>query len=337
MKLVVDLVTAFLALSATASILVALAHWGFGGVLDGLPAQWRARVRFSALLAPFTVGAFGVVIALLPSVGHLVGLADDHCLSPGQHAHAHLCFIHRPTGVSWLLASIVAAAAAAILSRIGWVVSRWRNAQRIFRSVIATSWPRPLADGVYLLSLDVPVCVTAGVIKPTIYISSGAIAALGAECSTAALAHERGHLARHETRVRLLGTVAATFHLPGLSRSIVHGWQQDAEFVCDRFAARQAGSAALVAEALIRFQRALQRSNATPLNAAACLCAHGSALTVRVTNLLASSADTEGDDQDAVLAYGLGSLVLLIGVALQARHLHHALESFVGVLTSAFP
>lgn len=336
MKLAIDLSTAFLALCATTSILVALAHWRFGGLLDGLSAQWRARVRFSALLTPFIVGALGIVVALLPSIGHLLGLADDHCVSPGQHVHAHLCFIHRPTGVSWFLASIVIAAHAAILLRIGWVVLRWRYARRMFRGVIATSWPRPLAEDVYLLDSDMPVCVTAGVIKPTIYISTGAISALGTECSTAALAHERGHLARHETRLRLLGAMAAAFHLPGLSRSIVQGWHQDAEFVCDRFAARQAGSAALVAQALIRFQRALLRSHETPLDAMACFCAHGSSLTARVTNLLATSADTEGDEQDEMLAFGLGSLLLLIGVALQARPLHHALESFVGVLTSAF-
>ncbi len=336
MKLGIDLATAFLALCATTSILVALAHWGLGGVLDGLTPHWRARVRFSALLAPFTVGALGITIALLPSIGHLMGLADDHCLTPGQHVHAHLCFIHRPTGVSWLLASIVAAAPAAILFRLGWVVLRWWNARRIFGSVIATSCPRPLEDGVYLLDSDVPLCVTVGVITPTIYISSGAIVALGAECSRAALAHERGHLARHETRVRLLGALAATFHLPRLSRSIVQGWQQDAEFVCDRFAARKAGSAALVAEALIRFQRALLRSRGASLSTEACFCVHGAPLTARVTNLLATSIDTQGDERDGIFAYGLGSVLLVIGVALQAQHLHHALESFVGVLTSAF-
>ncbi len=337
MRLLVDLATAFLLLCAGTSILVAIVHPGLGFLLDRLPPKWRARMRFSALVAPFTVGSLGVIIALLPSFWHAVGIANDHCLNVHAHAHGHLCFIHQPTSGSRLLAAIVLGSAIVLLVRVTLLLDRWWRARRILMSVVATSAVHPLGGRAYLLSSDIPVCVTTGLLRPTIYFSSGAAAALGPDCIRAALAHEHGHVVRHETRARFLGALAETFHLPGLGRSITQRWQEDAELVCDLLAARQVGSATLVAEALVRFQRALLRNGATPICAAACFCPHGSPLTARITTLLATNVERADalDDRDGRLAYHLGLIALLVGLGLQARPLHHALESFVGFLVSA--
>jgi hypothetical protein len=127
---------------------------------------------------------------------------------------------------------------------------------------------------------------------------------------------------------------AAMFHAPYAGRSLLQQWHEDAEFVCDVFAARYAGSAILVADALVRFQRALLRSGTSPICAGACLCDHRSALAPRILRLLTTESESKRalDSDDGKLAFGLGLIMLLLGVVLQARPLHHALESCVGSL-----
>lgn len=336
MKLFVDLAIAFLVLALATSVVVAMAIRGLRSGIDVLPASWRARIGLSALLAPVVVGGLGVVIALLPSIWHVIGLASDHCASEPEHLHAHLCFVHQPHTGSQVLAAVVAVFGAILLVRAGLVIKRMWHARRLFGSVIATSASRMLQENVRLLDCDFPICATVGLLRPTIYISSSAATALGPACLTAAMGHEYGHLRRHETRSRTLATFAALFHVPGVGPWLLLDWQQDAEFACDAFAARYAGSGILVAEALVRFQRAVLRSGTLQVYAGACLC-DGSALTPRIESLLSAESDSCGslDSDDGKLSFGIGLTLLLLGVALQARPLHHALESFVGLLVRA--
>lgn len=334
MRLLVDLATAFLVLSLSTSVVIAAVHWALRSGIDALPASWRARVGLSALLAPVVVAALGVVIALLPSVWHVIGLASDHCSNAPGHLHAHLCFVHQPAVGSQVLAAVVAAFATILMVRAGLMIGKMWRARRMFMSVVATSASRTLDENVHLLESDVPICATVGVLRPRIYVSSSAAAALGPDCLTAALGHEYGHLRRNETRARAFATFAALFHVPGVDRFFLQRWHEDAEFACDSFAARYAGSGILVAEALVRFQRALLRSGASPICAGACLCDHRSTLAPRILILLTteSEANRTLDSDDGKLAFGLGLAMLLLGVCLQARPLHHALESFVGLL-----
>ena len=200
--------------------------------------------------------------------------------------------------------------------------------------MLATSTVRPLGRREYLFDSEIPFCVTSGLLRPTIYISSAAVDALGSGCVVAALAHERGHVSRHETRARFVAAVAAAFHVPGHGRSLLLEWQHDSEFVCDQFAARGAGSATIVAEALVRFQRAMLRSQAAPIDAGACLCAQESTLHARVSSLLSSDPSDSDSFSDSATAYVLGVAFLILGGALQAPRLHHVIESLVGALGS---
>lgn len=337
MRLVVDLTTAFFALALATSILCGFGAWLLRPVIESLSPTWRARIWYRALLAPLAVGVLGLVIALLPSLWHVVGLASDHCAAVRLHVHPHLCFVHGPAQGSHVLDVIASIAVAFVVVRIlGEVARTWRT-RRMFMSMIATSELSRLDDRTILVSSDVPLCATAGVWHPTIFISSGARAALGPECAAAALAHEHGHVARHETRLRLLGCVAATLHVPWLGRAFLTLWQRDSEFVCDLYAARRAQSGCLVAEALVRFQRALLDIGTSPTWNAACFCTEDAPLTARVRSLLAVDIESanEIDERGGMAAYWSGLALLLIGVVLQARHLHHGLESFVGFLSSA--
>lgn len=334
MKIFIDLGVAFIVLCATTAIVVAAAHHVLTPFIQRLTPAWRARVRFIALLAPVLVGVFGVIVALVPSVMHVAGLANDHCLNPAGHTHTHVCFVHGAVEASPVLATLVVVFALVVLGRLAFVVGRWRRSDRLFESMLATSSMRRLnAEREYLFTSDMPVCVTIGLVKPTVYISSAAVEALGDHCAAAALQHERGHIARHDTRARFVAAVADTFHIPGLARSILHHWQHDAELVCDQFAARRAASGTLVAEALVRFQRATLRSRAAPLCSGACLCARGAALNERVSSLLAWDASkSDGASDGGSLTYFAGFVLLIVVGGVGASRLHHAIESLVGFL-----
>lgn len=335
MKLLIDLAVVFTILCASASALALAAHSLGHRLLARLAPERRAKVRAALLAAPLVAGFLGVGVALVPSLLHLVGLASDHCLASSSHEHAHLCFVHRPQGVSSVLAAAVATLGFVLVSRIAAVLMNSARAHRAFQVVIASSRVTPLPSGAIEFDSELPVCVTVGILSPRIFISSGAIRALGPECVAAALAHEQGHLARHETRMRLLVSLGAAFHLPVFAESLLSHWHQDSEFICDRYAAKASGSAAVVADALVRFHRAQRKPGAPTLSVGACLCAQGSQLSARVTNLLALDVSRLNEpSSESDLAYFLGFGLLTLGLLLQAPQLHHALETLVATLAS---
>lgn len=336
MKLFFDLSVVFIALCVISSLCVGVAHRLGKRWLEAQAPGRRARIRLALLFSPPVMASLAVGLALLPSLLHLAGVAVDHCLAPDAHGHAHLCFVHAAQGVSLALATTVALVGAVLLSRLGFAAARALRASRAFHALISSSHTRAFRAGAVEFDSEVPVCVTLGVLHPRIFISTGAIRALGSGCVDAALSHERAHLARHETRFRLGSRLAAAFHLPFLSEPLLRAWQQDSEFICDRSAARAAGSTTLVAEALVRFSRAQRQLRASPLTGGACLCAEGSGLNSRVTTLL--SLDVARLEEPALggrLACALGGGLLFVGLMLQARPVHHALESLVAVLAAA--
>lgn len=334
MKLLVELGVVFIVLCTGSALLVGAANAALAPLADTLQASWRARLRMMALMAPVVAGLSGVVIALAPSLLHVAGLAEDHCLHPLERHHTHLCFVHRTSGVSTALTLAVAAVALVVAMRMLRVVYKWWRASREFAAVIATCSVGNLREGEYLLDSDIPLCVTAGILRPRIYISTRAAYALGPACLEAALAHERGHVGRHETRLRFLMALLEAFHLPLLGRAILQGFYDDAELLCDRFAARSVGSATVVAQALIRFQRAVLQTRAGTVCAHACLGGSGLALDTRVARLLAADAVGLDEPDEAALSCVLGVVLLAFGLMLQARHLHHVLEAGVGALSS---
>lgn len=72
------------------------------GVLSGpvrrairrLPPPNQAAVLLAVIAAPALAGLALVVLALVPSVSHLLGLGIDHCHGHGQHGH--ICPTHAP-------------------------------------------------------------------------------------------------------------------------------------------------------------------------------------------------------------------------------------------------
>ena len=90
MKLVVDLAIVFIIVCASASLIAGSAHFLGRGLIAQLAPGARARLRLALLFAPLAAGVFAVSAALLPSLLHVAGIAEDHCLAPAAHGHAHI-------------------------------------------------------------------------------------------------------------------------------------------------------------------------------------------------------------------------------------------------------
>src|SRR5262249_51190420 len=149
-------------------------------------------------VAPILAGTTFTGLALAPSLMTAAGMLGDHCAETG-HAHAHLCVLHPPAWAGHDLPRVLfglvltLALAAATTAARGYVAAR-----RIERGLRAASHPVPALHGRVVAS-DVPLSVTAGLWRPTIFLSSGLLDALRHPVLDVVIAHERGHVARRDT------------------------------------------------------------------------------------------------------------------------------------------
>jgi hypothetical protein len=125
------------------------------------------------------------------------------------------------------------------------------------RTLAAASGAHPLGNempGVLAFDHPRPLAFCAGLARPRVYVSSGALAALDREQLLAVVAHERHHARRRDPlRIFIVRTLAdALFFLPGLRR-LGSRYAALAELAADEAAVRAAGDAAPLASALLAF------------------------------------------------------------------------------------
>jgi Zn-dependent protease with chaperone function len=204
------------------------------------------------------------------------------------------------------------------------------RARRALRAVRAGARERvPLASDipVYRLSGPRPACFTAGVARPSVYVSDGLLAALAPREAMAMLAHERAHVCRRDGLVGgLLGLFYGLVPLPG-GRELCREWQRAAERACDAEAARQLGSRCDVAAALVRVAGIV---SAAPATASGVCSFTGSEEEVeeRVRALLAPSGGGEERLWGLSLPAGL-LLVFLAALLALSSPIGHAVAFFV--------
>src|SRR3984885_12196247 len=110
------------------------------------------------------------------------------------------------------------------------------RASRRFQRLLVQSEPRPL-HGALLIADPQPLAFCAGLLRPRVYVSSGAVAILDEEALGAVLAHERHHARRRDPLRLAAGRVLAEalFFLPGLA-ALVERQQAPAELSADESA-----------------------------------------------------------------------------------------------------
>jgi len=313
--------------------------WAGSALLGGALLASRRRLRragprteralASAALAAPPLAAATLVVSLAGfSLMQAVLGAGDHC---GEHGHhLHLCLRH---GGAWsesgaaLTAFLLlgAVAVAGVVRRL----QAYRVTLGLLREIERHGVRHPgLPPDARLVPSEAPLCVTAGLLRPRILISTTAWTLLAADERRAVLAHERAHIDHGDTRSRFALSLLGALGLPGLSSSVLDAWAHASERLCDWRAARAVEEPTVVAEALVRLARASSAFR-TPRFAESLSFASPDALADRVEAILDAEPDGAVPASRAVVALTTVAVGFSVAAVAFASPLHHLFETLL--------
>jgi Zn-dependent protease with chaperone function len=179
-----------------------------------------------------------------------------------------------------------------------------------------------------------PLALTAGLLRPAVYLSSGLKRGLDDLELSAAIAHEQCHARERHALLKLVTTVAAMFHLPSARRELVSLLDLACERRADEFAATEIADRLRVASALVRAhrligERTFPRGTGIGDAATTMAFAHGSrrCLDQRVRALLKEApCDPRGSRSTWMIGVGIAT------ASLAHHELHHAAEHVLALL-----
>ena len=215
-------------------------------------AAARAAAKFtgaSALLAALALAACAFVVLRLAETWHVTPHAASHHISILGHRVTY------PTANAAAVVVLALAAAGLIVAaRALSSATRELTASRRFTRGLAARHPGRL-KGALLLDDEHPLAFCAGLFRPQVYITKGAVAILDEQALEAVLMHERHHARRRDplrlAASRVLGH--AIFFLPGL-RTLSDTHETLAELSADETAIGAAeDNRAALARAMLRF------------------------------------------------------------------------------------
>jgi Zn-dependent protease with chaperone function len=290
----------------------------------GRMGPWVARRAAAAALILPPLLSLGLVAVLLADSARALWTGADHCLHHDHHLH--LCLAHGAAWASrpWALA-LVAAASTFVLVRGG--LSAWAHSQAQLSAGRLRNLGDPLGfPGCYLVPSRERFAFTAGILSPTVLISSAAWEALEPEERDAVVAHELGHVAHGDLWQRAALGFLASLGVPFLVNRLLSMWSLATERICDRRAALAVGRPSIVASAML----ALAWSSPPRLAPAGAVFAAAHHVPSRVRAVLAEGPD--GATHAKFLLWCLcGTTAAVITVfVLFAEPLHHALETILG-------
>lgn len=263
-------------------------------------ARTRAREARRRLFLPLAGAVTAVGLGFWPTMRAALGGPQDHCLIMPSH-HPHLCWIHPRAGEGTAHDAIVLLILATLGGLVMWQAYRWAQArgrlellQMVTRPTRELEVRRRLTEGglawpgdIQVIALGMPLCLVQGIRRPRLVLSEPILDALPAADFHAIVAHELAHVRRRDNWWRVFGQLATLGHLPGLGRIAYQRWSQAAEAACDMEASHRLGSPIPVAEALVRFQRLINRQGVPDAAAqAGSAFAHPGGMEARVRGLL---------------------------------------------------
>jgi len=217
-------------------------------------AEVRAARLFGLSVALAICGAVAVGVALR-------GGADSVSVTPGAGAgHLTLLGLHFSYPIVNLAAGVVlvlAALGAAVVALALRGVLRELRASRTFARAMRARNVRPRGD-VFVFDDQRAQAFCAGLLRPRVYLSTGAAALLPEDELRAVLAHERGHRDRSDPLRIAFGRVIARalFFMPVLTR-LHDRYCSIAELAADDAAVRASGgSPSVLASAMLVFEGA---------------------------------------------------------------------------------
>ena len=209
----------------------------------------RSLYRLSSGLA--ALGMLSVAAALFAAL-RAIGTAG---LSMSDFMN--LCRQVAPSGLSAVAVAVfmlTSVSAAAVIRGIVAAGSHARRSQRFLAALPVLGDVE--VDGLRVLVIDddTPHAFCGGLLRPRVYLSTGALACLGDDELRAVLEHERHHRSRRDPLRILLADVLASalFFLPVLGR-LNRRYAELAELAADDAAVRSTGSRRPLASALLAF------------------------------------------------------------------------------------
>jgi len=222
-----------------------------------LPERAAGRAFARASRAGLLLGLLGLA-AFTPV---LVRLVESWRLSPHAVSH-HVAILGQTLSYPVANAGAVIVLALALLGGIATAIALFeigqelRATQRLSRR-LAQLRPRP-DEGLFVIDDDRPEAFCAGLLRPRVYITSGALQRLDEQGLNVVLTHERHH-ARRRDPLRLAASrvmARSLFFLPGV-RELHRGQQMLAEVSADESAvAAVAGNRSALARAMLSFNDA---------------------------------------------------------------------------------
>ena len=219
-----------------------------------------------ALALAWTGGLLLGLLALAAFAAVFARLLESWRVSAHAVAH-HVSILGQPLSYPTANAGAVIVLALALLGGIVTAIALWaiggelRAAKRLARQ-LARLHPVPRGD-VFVIEDEHQESFCAGLLRPRIYITTGALARLDAPALDAVLVHERQH-ARRRDPLRLAASrvlARSLFFLPAL-RELRRGQELLAEVSADETAVRAAaGDRSALARAMLSFSEAPEASN----------------------------------------------------------------------------
>lgn len=290
-------------------------------LVAGRSRAWAPRTRARRLatlaVAPAVVPTFTLGLCVLPGVLGWLSGRGDHC---SIHLdHPHLCLFHEsvpfstPLGLGLMLCVLLLLAVCR--QGLRWIVLERRNR----RDLDAAATGRGI-ERARLARSAIPFALTAGWIRPRIWLSTALFDALTPARREIVIAHERAHAERRDPLLWALASTLAGLHLPGTREPLLADLRLAAEQDCDERAAARVGDRLEVAETLLCVER-LMKGGRLDAASGAHAGLTGSTVPERIERLLCAKPD---DPKELPVPLVYAGIALLAGSG--APTLHHAAE-----------
>jgi Zn-dependent protease with chaperone function len=296
--------------------------------LRELPPAAEAELLLAFAVAPALTGLSLVVLALSPSLAHLIGIGIDHCHEHGHHIH--FCLIHSDlwtgSATDWLILLLSGLAAATVA---GDLPQRLWRAHGVARTLEAIALPTPAPESWRVVDMDSPLALTAGLIRPRIYLSKRLLDDLSPAELAAVVGHEQAHRRRRDALRQLVAEVLARLHPPPIRRRLLADLSLASERACDEEAALSGNGRLGVAGTILKVAR-LNAAHQRPSDALLQTLT-GADLEARIQALLRPAPERQIPPWSLLIS---GAGVILAFGCLYSNRLHHNVESALHLLIS---
>jgi Zn-dependent protease with chaperone function len=300
--------------------------------LRGMPPANQTRLLRLVIAGSALAGLAVVTLALAPSLSHLLGLGVDHCHGQGQSGQhcPDLAPLWIGSGLDWLILTLTGLA---LIPLAGDLPRRLWRVRRIVHGLEALRLRSLEPRTCRVVDADGPLALTAGVLRPRIYLSTRLLDALSPAELAVVLGHEEAHRRRRDALWLLLADVLSRLHLPPVRRRLLADLDLATERACDEAAAAAGAGRLGVAATLLKVARlnASCTHASTPLADEVLVPSLGGAdLSARIEALLGPAPARPGRWPSRLVAVPIAALLALGW--LHADRLHDGIESALSLL-----